>query len=189
MAWPCVECSSPRRRSTFFNVPPPRFASMRFPRRARAESGLAGAGPWFNRPNLRFAVKNTPSADAKRTVLQRQLLALPPNGAAIVYVGRRREAIELAAFITEAGRRRAIPYHAGLRSEDRSRLQTEFMSGQHVLDYFGNPEPPHAARCCDNCERRPRSARSQRRAPAGTAYRRAASAPSAIGPRAKGPSE
>jgi ATP-dependent DNA helicase RecQ len=84
----------------------------------------------FNRPNLRFGVRYTPSADDKLAALQNALLALPQQAAAIVYVGRRRESVEIADFITTACRRRAVPYHAGLGNQERSRLQTTFMSGQ-----------------------------------------------------------
>lgn len=84
----------------------------------------------FNRPNLRFAVRHTPSAEAKLAALRTALGSLPPGTAGIVYVGRRRESTEVAEFITATCGRRAIPYHAGLRSEERTRLQTEFMSGR-----------------------------------------------------------
>lgn len=84
----------------------------------------------FNRSNLRFAVQYTPSADAKLAALHRSLSALPRASAGIIYVGRRREAAEMADYITSACGRRAVPYHAGLNSQERSRLQTEFMSGR-----------------------------------------------------------
>jgi ATP-dependent DNA helicase RecQ len=58
---------------------------------------------------------------------------------------------------------------------------------QQVLDYFGDPERPRAARCCDNCERRPPSARLLRRAPAGAADRRMGPLPSATERRVQDP--
>jgi len=84
----------------------------------------------FNRPNLRFAVRHTPSEPSKLAVLRIAVRTLPPGASGIVYVGRRREAEEVAEFINSTCGRRAVPYHAGLRSEERTRLQTEFMSGQ-----------------------------------------------------------
>lgn len=84
----------------------------------------------FNRPNLCFAVQRTPSEKAKHDMLRSILSTLPPQAAGVVYVGRRREAEEVAAFIDASCGRRAVPYHAGLGSEDRSRLQAEFMSGR-----------------------------------------------------------
>jgi len=87
----------------------------------------------YNRPNLRFTVQHTPSAKAKLAALRAILGAMPSQTPGIVYVGRRRDADMVAAFITAECGRRAIPYHAGLGSEERSQRQSDFMSGRAAI--------------------------------------------------------
>ncbi len=80
----------------------------------------------FDRPNLRFLVKFCSSPAARLTELARQVRARPGTG--IVYAGTRRAAEEQAEFLSEHGRA-ALPYHAGLSSEERTQTQDAFMSG------------------------------------------------------------
>jgi ATP-dependent DNA helicase RecQ len=86
----------------------------------------------FNRPNLFFAVRNTPDATAKRNAL-RDLLANWTDGAAIVYVGTRRDAEEVAAFLRKAVHLEADYYHAGLDADARHCLQEAFVEGHQPV--------------------------------------------------------
>jgi superfamily II DNA helicase RecQ len=96
----------------------------------------------FNRPNLTFGVHYAASDEAKFRTL-RQLLLDPPldprgpakegeegigSGSIIVYVGTRRSAEEVAAFVRDVVGLRAEAYHAGLDSGTRYRVQDAFMS-------------------------------------------------------------
>ena len=76
----------------------------------------------FDRPNLTYRV-------LRRGTLRRQLLdvlARHDGEAGIVYCQSRREVEELAAWLQGEGRR-AVPYHAGLADEVRSRHQEMFL--------------------------------------------------------------
>ena len=78
----------------------------------------------FNRPNLSFAVRYTPSEAEKLRELQVHL-----KGSCIVYTGTRREAEGVAEFINEVAHIRAAHYHAGLDDDERTRTQDDFMHG------------------------------------------------------------
>jgi ATP-dependent DNA helicase RecQ len=107
---------------------------------ARAERIVTG----FNRPNLSFAVRYTPSVAEKLRELQDSLslagrLQSPKRSgvggqgegqSAIIYTGTRREAEEVAEFVNEVARIRAAHYHAGLDGEERTRTQDDFMRGR-----------------------------------------------------------
>jgi ATP-dependent DNA helicase RecQ len=91
----------------------------------------------FNRPNLTLEVRYTADPSAKLRAL-RSLLADRPaersrrsldDGGAIVYVGTRREAEEVAEFIRSAGGVAAQHYHAGLEAGTRARVQEAFLTG------------------------------------------------------------
>jgi len=79
----------------------------------------------FDRPNLTYRV-------LRRDNLQRQLarvLERHDREAGIVYCPSRREVESLAASL-QAGGLRAVPYHAGLPDETRSRHQEAFLDEQ-----------------------------------------------------------
>jgi ATP-dependent DNA helicase RecQ len=86
----------------------------------------------FNRPNLAFAVRYTADPTAKLGAL-RDLLANWTDGAAIVYVGTRRDAEEVAEFLRDVVNLEAAYYHAGLDADNRSRLQEAFLDGRQPI--------------------------------------------------------
>lgn len=79
----------------------------------------------FNRPNLFFAVRYTPTEEEKYRELQTHL-----HSSCIVYTGTRREAEEVAEFVNEVAHVRAAYYHAGLDDDERTRTQDDFMCGR-----------------------------------------------------------
>src|SRR6187455_2670624 len=83
----------------------------------------------FDRPNLSFAVVRCATAADKR---RRLVAALGEPGArpAIVYAGTRTETERLAAELTRELGTEAVPYHAGLRREQRAAAQARFMRGE-----------------------------------------------------------
>jgi len=85
----------------------------------------------FNRPNLTFEVRATPSPAAKLRVLQ-SLLG-ENDEAGIIYTGTRRTAEEVALFAQEVAGRRAAFYHAGLPAGRRTDVQEHFMAGDLPL--------------------------------------------------------
>ena len=97
-------------------------------------AGLLGLGEvkhivtGFNRPNLTFGVNYCKDSPGKLRSLLALLKSLD-SGAAIVYAGTRRDAEEVADFITETAGIPARCYHAGLPTEAREKAQTEFMRG------------------------------------------------------------
>jgi ATP-dependent DNA helicase RecQ len=79
----------------------------------------------FDRPNLTYRV-------LRRGNLHRQLtdiLARHEHEAGIIYCSSRREVESLAEWLREEGHR-ALPYHAGLADEVRSRNQEQFLDEQ-----------------------------------------------------------
>lgn len=80
----------------------------------------------FDRPNLRFEVKFCSRPSVRLDELVRQVQRR--KGTGIVYSGTRKATEEQAAYLQEHGRS-ALPYHAGLSSEQRTRAQEAFMSG------------------------------------------------------------
>jgi RecQ family ATP-dependent DNA helicase len=85
----------------------------------------------FDRPNISFDVVRLEGtgSKARRMALLEAGLADPANRPAIVYCGTRRDTDEVAATLREAGLR-ALPYHAGMESENRSDTQARFMDGE-----------------------------------------------------------
>ncbi|MGB7589421.1 MAG: RecQ family ATP-dependent DNA helicase [Solirubrobacterales bacterium] len=85
----------------------------------------------FDRPSLSFDVVRLEGkgSKARRMGLLEAGLADPANRPAIVYCGTRKDTDEIAAELRDTGLR-AVPYHAGMESEDRTKAQQRFMSGE-----------------------------------------------------------
>jgi RecQ family ATP-dependent DNA helicase len=85
----------------------------------------------FDRPNLSFDVVQLEGngSKARRLALLEAGLADPENRPAIVYCGTRRDTDEVAQSLRESGLR-ALGYHAGMESEDRTETQRRFMAGE-----------------------------------------------------------
>lgn len=79
----------------------------------------------FDRPNLRFEVDFCSSPGVRLEKLARYVQRR--TGTGIVYCGTRKATEEQAAYLQEHGRS-ALPYHAGLSSEQRTAAQDAFMS-------------------------------------------------------------
>jgi len=80
----------------------------------------------FNRPNLRFVVRNAPGQKEKRQALL-DLVAAHEGEAGLVYVSTRREAEDIARLLAEGTGRPVEAYHAGLPDADRSDVQDRFI--------------------------------------------------------------
>jgi ATP-dependent DNA helicase RecQ len=80
------------------------------------------------RPNLRYEVEEVGNADDRVSAVVRRLEPLE-SGSAIVYARSRRSTEELARTLRGYGFR-AEHYHAGLASEERTRVQDAFVSGR-----------------------------------------------------------
>lgn len=87
----------------------------------------------FNRPNLHFEVRFTPGETRKQLELRAFLGGFPPDASGLVYVGRRREAEEVADLIRSSCGRRSLHYHAGLSPAERTRAQEDFMSSRGLV--------------------------------------------------------
>jgi ATP-dependent DNA helicase RecQ len=84
----------------------------------------------FNRPNLSFEVYPMYGANAKEIFL-RDFLA-ENTGAGIIYVGTRKTAEEVAAYVRSLGRP-AQYYHGALDAQRRTAVQDAFMAGDLPL--------------------------------------------------------
>jgi ATP-dependent DNA helicase RecQ len=80
------------------------------------------------RPNLRYDVHEVANAEDRMRILIERLHALR-GGSAIVYARSRRSTEELARTLQGHGLR-AAHYHAGLASEERTRVQDDFVAGR-----------------------------------------------------------
>lgn len=81
----------------------------------------------FARPNLQLQV--TPCSVSERIdILLSRLHQLPHTAATIIYVTLQKTAEDVAAAINASGLH-AAHYHAGLKDEDRSQIQNNFMTG------------------------------------------------------------
>lgn len=89
------------------------------------DEGLIVAG--FDRPNIRYAI--TPRDNGPRQIAD---LLQRLEGAGIVYAPSRKQAEELAAAITRAGRAASF-YHAGLEPDRRARVQAEFVASEDMV--------------------------------------------------------
>ncbi|MDA1337518.1 MAG: ATP-dependent DNA helicase [bacterium] len=78
----------------------------------------------FDRPNLRFFTQGWMSEFARDWEVLRLVQSFKKPG--IVYVGKRSKAEELAQFLCDQGVQ-AMPYHAGLKTEERTAIQDAFM--------------------------------------------------------------
>ncbi|HEX7292973.1 MAG TPA: ATP-dependent DNA helicase RecQ [Solirubrobacterales bacterium] len=85
----------------------------------------------FDRPNISFDVVRLEGkgSKARRLALLEAGLADPDNRPAIVYCGTRKDTDEVTAALRDAGLR-ALAYHAGMESEDRTETQRRFMTGE-----------------------------------------------------------
>lgn len=89
------------------------------------DEGLIVAG--FDRPNIRYAITPRDNGPRQITELLQRL-----DGAGIVYAPSRKQAEDLAAAITRAGREAGF-YHAGLEPERRARVQAEFVASESMV--------------------------------------------------------
>ena len=80
------------------------------------------------RPNLRYDVERVENAEDRLEILVARLGG-STSGSAIVYARSRRSTEELARVLRSHGVR-AEHYHAGMESQDRTRVQNEFVSGR-----------------------------------------------------------
>ncbi|RKX36452.1 MAG: RecQ family ATP-dependent DNA helicase, partial [Verrucomicrobia bacterium] len=81
----------------------------------------------FYRPNLEFRV--TACTGNERGPLLLKRLRERPAGAAIIYVSLQKDAENTAKLLVENGFH-AAPYHAGLKTEQRTATQEDFMAGR-----------------------------------------------------------
>jgi len=84
----------------------------------------------FNRPNLRFDVRFTPGNGLKQETIKAFLHELEPNTCGVIYVGRRRDAEELASFIRTTCQRTVVSYHGGMLAWERDQVQDEWMGNK-----------------------------------------------------------
>ncbi len=85
----------------------------------------------FHRPNLELRV--TPVAAADRDELLLKRIGERPRGPTIVYVTLQKTAERVAQYLTARGFD-AEAYHAGMKAEDRTRVQEQFMgSGDAIV--------------------------------------------------------
>ena len=82
----------------------------------------------FDRPNLRLSVVE--KIDPTRQLLR--FLSAHPGESGIVYALSRKRVDELTAKLNEAGVR-ALAYHAGLDSQQRSQNQAQFLSDEKIV--------------------------------------------------------
>ena len=81
-----------------------------------------------HRPNLRYDVERAENGEERLRALLRRLQALA-GGSAIVYARSRRSCEEIARTLVGHGIR-AAHYHAGLETDERTRVQEAFVTGQ-----------------------------------------------------------
>ena len=80
----------------------------------------------FERPNLTLSVE---SAAGKETKLYRVLMEIKRFQRGIVYCATRKN-VEMVTERLKANKISCLQYHGGMKDEDRTRLQGEFMSGK-----------------------------------------------------------
>lgn len=85
----------------------------------------------MNRPNIAYHVERVKSDKEKRSFLIRELPRL--TGPGIIYAGTRRETEELADWLSDRLKMEIPAYHAGLPTENRALIQTQFIHGQTPL--------------------------------------------------------
>ena len=84
----------------------------------------------FYRPNLQLSVVSCAVEDRRATLLAR--LRERPPGSSIVYVTLQRTAEDVASYLSSNGLR-ASAYHAGLKSDERSAIQSAFMQSADAV--------------------------------------------------------
>ena len=84
----------------------------------------------FYRPNLRIDTTVVDESERDQALLA--ALSENPPGAAIVYVTRQKTAEQVARMLADAGLP-ARAYHAGLKADDRSRIQEWFMAADDAI--------------------------------------------------------
>jgi ATP-dependent DNA helicase RecQ len=84
----------------------------------------------FDRPNLSFEVVPCEPDDKLGRLVE--ILRADGAGSQIVYVGRRRDAEEIAGDLLASGLG-AVAYHAGLTAEERQRAQDDWLSGRRPI--------------------------------------------------------
>jgi ATP-dependent DNA helicase RecQ len=82
----------------------------------------------FDRPNLRLAMQ--PKANARSQIVS--FLKGRNGDSGIIYCASRKQTEDLSAFLNEKGFR-ALPYHAGMDSGDRSRNQDTFLQEDGLI--------------------------------------------------------
>ena len=82
----------------------------------------------FARPNLHYEVQTHAGRRDKDEALQQFLLR--HKGAGIIYVSTRKGCEDVASYVAEVARRSVGVYHAGLESEQRRKVQEDFMAGR-----------------------------------------------------------
>ena len=98
-----------------------------------ARLGLDGARVFissFDRPNIRYRIAQ--SSGSARDALLRFIRDEHAGDAGIVYCLSRKRVDEIAAWLTDKGLT-ALPYHAGMNSEQRARNQTRFLREEGVI--------------------------------------------------------
>ena len=83
----------------------------------------------FDRPNIRYTV--VPKKNGKQQLL-RFIRDAHPNDAGIVYCLSRKRVEDVADWLTEQGYE-AVPYHAGLTSEQRQTNQNRFLREEGLI--------------------------------------------------------
>ncbi len=84
----------------------------------------------FYRPNLELNVLSTQAKDRNALLLE-QMRSRPP-GATIIYVTLQRTAEDVADYLTQNGQE-ATAYHAGLKPDDRTAIQDQFMKSPQAV--------------------------------------------------------
>jgi ATP-dependent DNA helicase RecQ len=93
-----------------------------------AEGDVVQTG--FYRPNLELRVTPCPAEERRELLCQR--LRERPRGPTVVYVTLQRTAAQVAAFLASRGFW-ARPYHAGLKTEERTEIQDAFMASDDMI--------------------------------------------------------
>ena len=88
----------------------------------------------LDRPNLALSVHEVGGGrEAKLRALSALLARVPAGGAGIVYCATRKNADLVARELRARGRRKLGVYHAGMRDEERRRVQERFFAGELEL--------------------------------------------------------
>ena len=86
----------------------------------------------LDRPNLALSVHEVGGGQAAKLRALETVLARVPQGSGIVYCATRKHC-DLVARELKRGRRKVGVYHAGLRDEERRRVQERFFAGEVEL--------------------------------------------------------